>query len=132
MTAPADERWLDDVRWDEQGLVPAIAQDAATGEVLMFAWMNREALEKTVQTGEAVYWSRSRRKLWHKGEESGHTQKVVEIRKDCDDDVILLRVVQTGGIACHTGRRSCFFNRLNGGAWEVDAPVLKDPQEIYK
>ncbi len=125
-------KWLNEIAWDDQGLVPVVVQDAGGGEVLMFAWMNREALEKTVQTGEAVYWSRSRRKLWHKGEESGHTQKVVEIRKDCDDDVILLRVVQTGGIACHTGRRSCFFNRLNGGAWEVDAPVLKDPQEIYK
>lgn len=125
-------KWLNEIAWDDQGLVPVVVQDAGGGEVLMFAWMNREALGKTVQTGEAVYWSRSRRKLWHKGEESGHTQKVVEIRKDCDDDVILLRVVQTGGIACHTGRRSCFFNRLNGGAWEVDAPVLKDPQEIYK
>ncbi len=124
-------RWLNEITWDDQGLVPVIAQDAESGEVLMFAWMNREALEKTVQLGEAVYWSRSRRKLWHKGEESGHAQKVVEIRKDCDDDVILLRVEQVGGIACHTGRRSCFFNRYDDGAWTVDAPVLKDPKEIY-
>lgn len=124
--------WLNDVKWDEQGLVPAIAQDAQTGEVLMFAWMNREALEKTAQLGEAVYWSRSRRKLWHKGEESGHTQKVVEIRTDCDNDVILLKIEQTGGIACHTGRRSCFFNKLEGTAWRDVEPVLKDPKEIYK
>ena len=124
--------WLNDVKWDEQGLVPAIAQDAQTGEVLMFAWMNREALEKTAQLGEAVYWSRSRRKLWHKGEESGHTQKVVEIRTDCDSDVVLLRVEQTGGIACHTGRRSCFFNRLENAGWQDVEPVLKDPKEIYK
>jgi phosphoribosyl-AMP cyclohydrolase len=124
--------WLNDVKWDEQGLVPAIAQDAQTGEVLMFAWMNREALEKTAQLGEAVYWSRSRRKLWHKGEESGHTQKVVEIRTDCDNDVILLRIEQTGGIACHTGRRSCFFNKLEGTVWHDVEPVLKDPKEIYK
>jgi phosphoribosyl-AMP cyclohydrolase len=125
-------KWLNDVKWDEQGLVPAIAQDARTGEVLMFAWMNREALEKTAQLGEAVYWSRSRRKLWHKGEESGHTQKVVEIRTDCDSDVVLLKVEQTGGIACHTGRRSCFFNRLETDAWQDVEPVLKDPKEIYK
>jgi phosphoribosyl-AMP cyclohydrolase len=124
--------WLNEVKWDAQGLVPVIAQDAASGDVLMFAWMNREALEKTVQLGEVVYWSRSRRKLWHKGEESGHTQKVVEIRKDCDDDVILLRVEQVGEIACHTGRRSCFFNRLDGEAWQAVDPVLKDPKEIYK
>jgi phosphoribosyl-AMP cyclohydrolase len=126
------KKWLNDVKWDEQGLVPAIAQDAHSGEVLMFAWMNREALEKTAQLGEAVYWSRSRRKLWHKGEESGHTQKVVEIRTDCDNDVVLLKVEQTGGIACHTGRRSCFFNRLETGMWQDVEPVLKDPKEIYK
>jgi phosphoribosyl-AMP cyclohydrolase len=128
-------RWLNEVKWDEQGLVPAIAQDAKTGEVLMFAWMNREALEKTAQLGQAVYWSRSRRKLWHKGEESGHFQKVVELRTDCDNDVILLRIEQVGGIACHTGRRSCFFNRLDGdggGRWQEIEPVLKDPKEIYK
>jgi phosphoribosyl-AMP cyclohydrolase len=125
-------KWLNEVKWDEQGLVPAIAQDAQTGEVLMFAWMNREALEKTAQLGQAVYWSRSRRKLWHKGEESGHFQKVVELRTDCDNDVILLKIEQVGGIACHTGRRSCFFNRLDGEHWQDVEPVLKDPKEIYK
>lgn len=125
-------KWLNEVVWDEQGLVPAIAQDAATGDVLMFAWMNREALSLTAERGEAVYWSRSRRKLWHKGEESGHIQKVHEIRMDCDGDVILLKVEQIGGIACHTGRRSCFFHRyLEEGAWEETDPVLKDPAEIY-
>jgi phosphoribosyl-AMP cyclohydrolase len=124
--------WLNEVKWDDQGLVPVIAQDAHTGEVLMFAWMNREALEQTAQRGEAVYWSRSRRKLWHKGEESGHTQKVIEIRADCDGDVVLVKVEQTGGIACHTGRRSCFFNKLDGGAWKEVEPLLKDPKEIYK
>jgi phosphoribosyl-AMP cyclohydrolase len=123
--------WLNQVKWDEQGLVPAIAQDAQTGEVLMFAWMNREALEKTAKIGEAVYWSRSRRKLWHKGEESGHTQKVLEIRTDCDSDVVLLKIEQTGGIACHTGRRSCFFNKLDKSSWLEVEPVLKDPKEIY-
>jgi phosphoribosyl-AMP cyclohydrolase len=128
----AGKKWLNEVKWDEQGLVPAIAQDAATGEVLMFAWMNREALEKTAQLGEAVYWSRSRRKLWHKGEESGYTQKVVEIRTDCDSDVVLLKIEQTGGIACHTGRRSCFFNKLEKNGWQDVEPVLKDPKEIYK
>lgn len=127
-----DTRWLNDVLWDDQGLVPAIAQDATTGEVLMFAWMNREALALTAQRGEAVYWSRSRRKLWHKGEESGHVQRVHEIRIDCDADVVLLKVEQIGGIACHTGRRSCFFQRLlQEGGWETVDPVLKDPAEIY-
>jgi phosphoribosyl-AMP cyclohydrolase len=125
-------KWLNEVKWDEQGLVPAIAQDAKTGEVLMFAWMNREALEKTAEMGQAVYWSRSRRKLWHKGEESGHFQKVVEMRTDCDNDVILLRIEQVGGIACHTGRRGCFFNKLEGKGWKDVEPVLKDPKEIYK
>ena len=125
--------WLDEVKWDAQGLVPVIAQEQGTGDVLMFAWMNREALALTVEKGEAVYWSRSRRKLWHKGEESGHTQKVREIRLDCDKDVILLRIEQTGGIACHTGRRSCFFNRLDEALhWEESEPVLKDPAEIYR
>ena len=124
--------WLNEILWDEQGLIPVIAEDAKTGEVLMFAWMNREALEKTLESGEAVYWSRSRRKLWHKGEESGHIQKVLEIRADCDRDVILLKVEQAGGIACHTGRRSCFFHRLENGRWEEVEPVLKDPKEIYK
>ncbi len=125
-------KWLNEVKWDEQGLVPAIAQDAATGEVLMFAWMNREALEKTAETGQAIYWSRSRRKLWHKGEESGHFQKVLEIRTDCDNDVVLLKIEQVGGIACHTGRRSCFFNKLEKNGWQDVEPVLKDPREIYK
>jgi phosphoribosyl-AMP cyclohydrolase len=125
-------KWLNAVKWDEQGLVPVIAQDAKTGEVLMFAWMNREALEKTAELGQAVYWSRSRRKLWHKGEESGHFQKVVELRTDCDNDVILLKIEQVGGIACHTGRRSCFFNKLENGQWQAVEPVLKDPKEIYK
>jgi phosphoribosyl-AMP cyclohydrolase len=126
------KKWLNEIKWDEQGLVPAIAQDAQTGTVLMFAFMNREALEKTAQLGEAVYWSRSRRKLWHKGEESGHTQKVLEIRTDCDKDVVLLKIEQTGGIACHTGRRSCFYNKLDAGSWEEIDPVIKDPKEIYK
>ena len=124
--------WADSIKWDEQGLVPAIAQDAATGEVLMFAWMNREALAKTAELGEAVYFSRSRGRLWHKGEESGHTQRIKEIRTDCDQDVILLKIEQTGGIACHTGRRSCFFNRIEGTQWRAVEPVLKDPKEIYK
>lgn len=132
MNAPSN-RWLNEVNWDDQGLVPVIAQDAATGEVLMFAWMNREALSLTAEKGEAVYWSRSRRKLWHKGEESGHSQKVIEIRTDCDNDVILLKIEQAGGIACHTGRRSCFFHRHTiDGEWEAVEPVLKDPKEIYK
>ena len=132
MTAPTDERWLDDVRWDEQGLVPAIAQDAVTGEVLMFAWMNRESLALTARTGDAVYWSRSRGRLWRKGEESGHVQKVRELRVDCDRDVVLLKIEQVGGIACHTGRRSCFFSRLDAAGWQDVEPVLKDPKEIYK
>jgi phosphoribosyl-AMP cyclohydrolase len=124
--------WLNKVNWSEEGLVPAIAQDAATGRVLMVAWMDRESLKLTLQKSEAVYWSRSRKKLWHKGEESGHFQKVKEIRLDCDGDVILLKVEQLGGIACHTGRESCFYSRLENGQWvEVDA-VLKSPGEIYK
>lgn len=126
------DTWLNKVNWSEDGLVPAIAQDAATGEILMVAWMNREALKKTAELGEAVYWSRSRKKLWHKGEESGHTQKVKEIRTDCDEDVILLKIEQTGGIACHTGRKSCFFQKLDGDQWQAVDPVLKDPHEIYK
>jgi phosphoribosyl-AMP cyclohydrolase len=124
--------WLDEVSWDENGLVPVIAQDAATGEVLMSAWMNREALAETARRGEAVYWSRSRGRLWHKGEESGHTQKVLEMRMDCDNDVMLLKIEQTGGIACHTGRRSCFFQKLEGGRWAAVDPVIKDPKDIYK
>jgi phosphoribosyl-AMP cyclohydrolase len=126
------ESWLNKVNWSADGLVTAIAQDAASGRVLMVAWMNREALKLTWQKNEAVYWSRSRKKLWHKGEESGHIQKVKDIRLDCDGDVILLQVEQQGGIACHTGRESCFYSRLEKGQWvEVDA-VLKSPDEIYK
>jgi phosphoribosyl-AMP cyclohydrolase len=126
------DAWLNKVNWSDDGLVPAIAQDAATGDILMVAWMNREALKRTADIGEAVYWSRSRKKLWHKGEESGHTQKVKEIRLDCDEDVVLLKIEQTGGIACHTGRRSCFFQRLDKAEWAVVDPVLKDPHEIYR
>jgi len=123
--------WLDKVNWDANGLVPVIAQEALTGKVLMFAWMNRAALEQTVASGEAVYWSRSRRKLWHKGEESGHVQKVRELRLDCDEDVILLCVEQAGGIACHTGRHNCFFQKYADGKWVVTDPVIKDPNDIY-
>jgi phosphoribosyl-AMP cyclohydrolase len=127
--------WLDEVKWDAQGLVPVIAQEAGSQDVLMFAYMNREALARTAECGEAVYYSRSRQRLWHKGEESGHIQKVLEMRIDCDQDVILLKVQQTGhtpGIACHTGRHSCFFTMWQNGAWKVIDPVLKDPQGIYK
>ncbi len=128
-----NDKWLNHVKWDEQGLVPVIAQEAGSNDVLMFAWMNREALAKTVELGEAVYWSRSRKKLWHKGEESGHIQKVHEIRLDCDQDVVLLKVTQADGIACHTGRHSCFFEKLGAdGAWQAVEPVLKDPDSIYK
>ncbi|MGD2055775.1 MAG: phosphoribosyl-AMP cyclohydrolase [Gammaproteobacteria bacterium] len=126
-----DDDWLDEINWNVKGLVPAIAQDAEDGTILMVAWMNHEALRLTVKGGRAVYWSRSRQKLWHKGEESGHEQLVKEIRLDCDNDVILLRVEQRGGIACHTGRRSCFFQRLDGGRWVSVDPVLKDPAAIY-
>ena len=127
-----DMDWLDKVKWDANGLVPAIAQEAHTGKVLMVAWMNRAALERTVASGEAVYWSRSRRKLWHKGEESGHVQKVRELRLDCDEDVILLSVEQVGGIACHTGRHNCFFQKYADGRWVVTDPVIKDPKDIYQ
>ena len=126
--------WLDDIRWDRDGLVPVVAQERGSGDVLMVAWMNREALAATAERGEAVYWSRSRQRLWHKGEESGHVQQVHEIRTDCDADVVLLSVTQLGhdpGIACHTGRHSCFFRRLDGGRWQAVEPVLKDPQAIY-
>ncbi|MDD3883745.1 MAG: phosphoribosyl-AMP cyclohydrolase [Gallionella sp.] len=126
------ETWLNKVNWSADGLVPAIAQDAATGRVLMVAWMDREALRLTAANGVAVYWSRSRKKLWHKGEESGHVQSVKEIRLDCDADVILLQVEQQGGIACHTGRESCFYRRLEGGEWKAIDAVLKNPDEIYK
>jgi phosphoribosyl-AMP cyclohydrolase len=132
VTPAMDDDWLDTVRWDANGLVPAIAQDAGTSKVLTLAWMNRESLAKTVATGEAHYWSRSRRKLWRKGEESGHVQKVREVRIDCDEDVVLLEVEQAGGIACHTGRERCFFRRLEGRRWVEVEPVLRDPREIYK
>lgn len=126
------DNWLNKVNWAQDGLVPVVAQEAGSGRVLTVAWMNREALRKTMQSGEAHYWSRSRRKLWHKGEESGHVQKVRSIRLDCDEDVILIEVEQAGGIACHTGRHSCFFQQLDGGKWVTTDPVLKDPREIYK
>ena len=123
--------WLDHVRWNPDGLVPAIAQDAVTQRVLTLAWMNREALAKTVKTREAHYWSRSRAKLWKKGERSGHTQRVREVRMDCDSDAILLLVEQVGGIACHTGRERCFYKKLEDGQWNAVEPVLKDPDTIY-
>lgn len=128
----SNENWLNKVNWSDDGLVPAIAQDAKSGRVLMVAWMDREALRCTAESGEAVYWSRSRRKLWRKGEKSGHIQKVKEIRLDCDNDVVLLKVEQLGGIACHTGRESCFYSKLENGAWVETDPVLKAPEEIYK
>lgn len=123
--------WLDEVKWTADGLVPAIAQDRQDGTILMVAWMNREALSLTASEGRAVYWSRSRSKLWRKGEESGNVQRISEIRLDCDNDVIMLQVEQLGGIACHTGRRSCFFKRLDNDRWETIEPVLKDPGEMY-
>ena len=124
--------WVEEVKFDADGLVPAIVQDGPTGRILMFAWMNRESLERTVVGGEAVYWSRSRARLWRKGEESGHTQRVRELRLDCDGDAILLQVEQVGGIACHTGRERCFFRRLQGQDWVDTDPVLRDPGEIYR
>jgi len=123
--------WLDEVRWNEQGLVPAVAQDAASGRVLTLAWMNREALAETARRGEAVYWSRSRNRLWRKGEESGHVQRLVELRLDCDGDAILLRVEQAGGIACHTGRERCFYRKLDQEAWVTTDAVITDPAAIY-
>ncbi len=131
MSESTDTRWLDQITWNDQGLVPAIAQDKTTNEILMVAWMNREALSLTLAEGRAVYWSRSRKKLWRKGEESGHVQTVSEIRLDCDDDVIILKIEQLGGIACHTGRRSCFFKVLKDGQWQTVEPVLKNPKAIY-
>lgn len=122
--------WLDEISWTDD-LVPVIAQELGTGKVLMFAFMNREALQLTVDTGHAVYWSRSRNRLWHKGEESGHVQKVHEIRLDCDEDVLLITVEQVGGIACHTGRHNCFFRKLENNEWVTDQPVLKNPEDIY-
>ena len=126
------DSWLNDVQWDGKGLAPAIAQDASSGEILMMAWMNIEALNLTQQHQRAVYWSRSRNQLWFKGEESGHGQRLEEIRLDCDSDVILLKVNQIGGIACHTGRRRCFFRVLNNGLWQVDEKIVKNPEEIYQ
>jgi phosphoribosyl-AMP cyclohydrolase len=129
------DTWLDAVKWDRDGLVPVIAQEVGSNDVLMFAFMNREALAQTAHSGRAVYWSRSRGQLWLKGEASGHVQQVHDIRLDCDNDVVLLKVTQLGhepGIACHTGRHSCFFQRLDGGRWQTVEPVLKDPKAIYK
>jgi phosphoribosyl-AMP cyclohydrolase len=130
-----DAAWLDDIKWDRDGLVPAIVQEVGSNDVLMFAFMNREALARTAELGRAVYWSRSRGKLWFKGEESGHVQRVHEIRLDCDNDVVLLKITQLGhepSIACHTGRHACFFQKLEGGQWKTVEPVLKDPEAIYR
>lgn len=135
MNARGGEAWLEAIRWDRDGLVPVIAQEAGSGDVLMFAWMNRQALSETVRRGQAVYWSRSRARLWHKGEASGHFQQVHAIRMDCDNDVLLLSVTQLGhapGVACHTGRHSCFYSVLREGRWQAVDPVLKDPASIYK
>lgn len=128
---PETDDWLDDVAWNENGLLPVIAQDENSGDILMLAWMNRDALAKTAELGQAVYWSRSRRRLWHKGESSGHIQHISEIRLDCDADAIVLRVRQEGGIACHTGRVHCFFRRLTAAGWQIVDSVVKDPSEIY-
>jgi phosphoribosyl-AMP cyclohydrolase len=141
MTTPQQPAWLQEVRFDDQGLIPAISQDAQTGQILMVAWMNAESLAETVSTGRAVFWSRSRSRLWRKGEESGHVQRLQELRLDCDGDVLLLKVEQIGAIACHTGRASCFYRRLDkssdqethsGSQWVIVDPVLKDPELIYK
>lgn len=126
------EQWLDKVNWTDDGLVPVITQEVSTNKVLMFAWMSREALRLTADTGRAVYWSRSRGRLWHKGEESGHVQKVHEIRLDCDEDVVLIKVEQVGGIACHTGRHNCFFQKLEQDQWVIDQEVVKNPKDIYR
>ena len=124
--------WLDQIKWNDDGLLPAIAQDRLSGEGLMLAWMNREALQLSHEQGRAVYWSRSRQRLWFKGEESGNVQRLHEIRVDCDADVVLLQVEQVGGIACHTGRRRCFFRVLKGGEWQIDEEIIKNPDEIYR
>jgi len=126
------DNWLDAIKWTDDELVPVIAQEAGSGKILMFAWMNRESLQLTVQEGKAIYWSRSRNRLWRKGEESGHEQLIRDIRLDCDNDVILLQVEQKGGIACHTGRKSCFYQQLQDDQWVPVEPVLKDPNEIYQ
>ncbi|HIG65185.1 MAG TPA: phosphoribosyl-AMP cyclohydrolase [Methyloprofundus sp.] len=127
-----NELWLDEIRWTEEGLVPVIAQQADTGKVVMFAWMNRESVALSQASGYAVYWSRSRQKLWRKGEESGNKQKIVSISVDCDEDVLLLEIEQEGGISCHTGRESCFYRTLEKNVWKENSPVLRDPAEIYK
>jgi phosphoribosyl-AMP cyclohydrolase len=127
----AGTQWLDDIKWTDDGLVPVIAQDAASGKVMMFAWMNRESLALSVKEGRAIYWSRSRKKLWRKGEESGHVQHIKDIRLDCDNDVILLAIEQVGGIACHTGRERCFYKQLQDEQWVEVEPVIKDPSSIY-
>lgn len=124
--------WLDDIKWDADGLVPAIAQETGTGKVLMLAWMNRESLSLSVKEGRVIYWSRSRNKLWRKGEESGNVQKLIDLRLDCDNDVILVEVEQIGGIACHTGRHNCFYKQLQEDKWVEVESVIKDPNEIYK
>lgn len=124
--------WLDEIRWTDEGLIPVIAQQASDDRVVMFAWMNRESLQLSADTGYATYWSRSRQRLWKKGEESGHRQKIIDIQLDCDEDVILLKIAQEGGIACHTGRQSCFYRSLVDGEWQSVEPILKDPKEIYK
>lgn len=128
----ASTQWLDDIKWTDDGLVPVIAQDAASGKVMMLAWMNRESLQLSVQEGRAIYWSRSRKKLWRKGEESGHVQHIRDIRLDCDNDVILLAIEQVGGIACHTGRERCFYKQLQDGQWVEVEPIIKDPAAIYR
>jgi phosphoribosyl-AMP cyclohydrolase len=131
-----NETWLDNLKWDNQGLIPAIAQDEKTGKVVMFAWMNRQSLSMSIAMGQAVYWSRSRNKIWPKGEESGHIQKIKSLRVDCDKDVILISIEQIGGIACHTGRESCFYFELTHDSehkhWQIIEPILKDPKEIYQ
>ena len=127
-----NDEWLDKVSWTADGLVPAVVQESGSGRVLTVAWMNRDALEETARTMRAVYWSRSRQRLWRKGEESGHVQKLRELRLDCDADAVLLMVEQVGGIACHTGRESCFYRKLDGGKWVTTDPVLKDPSDIYQ
>jgi len=126
------DNWLNKVNWSKDGLVPVVTQEASSNSVLMVAWMDRDALELTIETGKAVYWSRSRKRLWRKGEESGYIQKVKEIYLDCDNDVLLLTVEQVGGIACHTGRHNCFFNKLENEQWVVVAPAIADPQKIYR
>jgi phosphoribosyl-AMP cyclohydrolase len=125
--------WLDEIKWDDRGLIPAIAQDHKTGEILMVAWMNRESIELSIQEQRAIYWSRSRQKLWRKGEESGNVQRLHQLRLDCDADVLLLEVEQIGGVACHTGRRRCFYRKLDvtSGEWVIDADVIQDPEELY-